>query len=59
MLQGHILNAHCSLQEHIMFAIYSWSSVRFSNMVLEHIQLRIFSKIMKIINGPGPCGPGA
>ena len=28
----------------------------FPNMVLEHIKLRIF---FKIINGPGPYSPGA
>ena len=50
MLQKHYLNAHCSRS---MFATCSWSNV-FLNMVLEHIWLRIF---FKIINGPVPHGP--
>ena len=47
MLQDHIWNAPCCRN---MFAVCSWSSV-LSNMVQEHIDLRIF---LRIIIGPGP-----
>ena len=47
MLQDHVWNAHCSSS---LFAMLP-GAVCFSNMVLEHIQLRIF---LKIISGPGP-----
>ena len=69
MLQEHYLNVHCSrsIFRHApgalcildilwsMFAICSWSIVH-SNMLLEHIWLRI---LLQIIHVPGAVVPGA